>query len=898
MDLIFAAAGGPDPNAVLRLSPELKSELWLLICIGPFAAVDLRAEPADFVTATDASSWGGAAVRAQLPSCAVLEFSRHSLAKGTWTRLLPPGKAWLRERDLLSITDELPDEECLESNELAVILATALQYKERWRKCFRQAEHINCKELRAYLVEESYVGRVRSSLRTLNGLDSQVALGCLVKGRSASGAINRLLTSSLGHYLGCGLYPSFFYFPSEDNPADGPTRGKSPPEPTRGLPEWWEDLLAGRFAQFDKWLATLPFSAPGPDFSHLGDLDWVDSRTSRTVRQQLFEATLPTKGEGAEREALQTASHYLGVPVRQFLCNCAAPDVQKRGALDLYAGSHAVSRALLRRGCPWVISYDVAHGSEQDLLDAGNRAKVEELIVSGKVDSVGLAPPCNSFSAAVTPAVRTLCFPRGVPWLKGAMKQKVLDGNSHAEWCLKVIKLCELHGISWWLEQPDTSWMWRQRGFKRFRSPGSPHVWRCDFCFFGTPWRKRTRVATSLELRGCRHFCRCRAPHVVLRGRSVLHKKAWTAVAQPYPRGFAQALAKATARQVGWASSTGKIAISACARCGHARVGEAKNPGPRHRRPQRLGDLESRPLQTAATLYYEQQLWESFVSWCSVSLSDPCLLFSLFPAFAAMALRAYGNFCFTAGRTLSSFRHTIIAVQKQVMGVKPFVSQAWEMVSRWEAVEPPVHRCPIPEPMVKAMFVLAFNWNMHRWAAVTLLAFYGLARIGEVLRCKRRDLLLPVDLLDDDILAVYLNFRESKTAARGRPRVQHTRVIHAPAVLWITHVFAGLEPDDPLWPSSPSAYRYRWDLLLRNLDAPRGLGLTPGGLRGGGAVQRYRAGVSPTELQWSMRLKHLGTLEHYLQELAAVTALTEVSQHGRQRIRTAAKLFDLLAERL
>ena len=56
-----------DLIAVLRLSPELKSKPWLLICIGPFAAVDLRAEPADFVTATDASSWGGAAVRAQLP---------------------------------------------------------------------------------------------------------------------------------------------------------------------------------------------------------------------------------------------------------------------------------------------------------------------------------------------------------------------------------------------------------------------------------------------------------------------------------------------------------------------------------------------------------------------------------------------------------------------------------------------------------------------------------------------------------------------------------------------------------------------------------------------------------------------------------------------------------------
>ena len=71
---------------------------------------------------------------------------------------------------------------------------------------------------------------------------------------------------------------------------------------------------------------------------------------------------------------------------------------------------------------------------------------------------------------------------------------------------------------------------------------------------------------------------------------------------------------------------------------------------------------------------------------------------------------------------------------------------------------------------------------------------------------------------------------------------------------------------------------------------PRELSLTPGGLRGGGAVQRYRAGVSPVDLQWTMRLKNFGTLEHYLQELAAVTALTEVSPSGRSRIHTAATL--------
>ena len=55
--------------------------MWCLVGLGAFAGVDLRAEPTDFIAATDASSWGGAAVRAKVPEGCVLEFIRHTLVK-------------------------------------------------------------------------------------------------------------------------------------------------------------------------------------------------------------------------------------------------------------------------------------------------------------------------------------------------------------------------------------------------------------------------------------------------------------------------------------------------------------------------------------------------------------------------------------------------------------------------------------------------------------------------------------------------------------------------------------------------------------------------------------------------------------------------------------------------
>ncbi|CAE7189649.1 unnamed protein product [Symbiodinium sp. CCMP2456] len=390
-----------------------------------------------------------------------------------------------------------------------------------------------------------------------------------------------------------------------------------------------------------------------------------------------------------------------------------------------------------------------------------------------------MAPPCSSFSSAVTPAVRTCRFPKGLPWLKGEMRKRVAEGNELAAWCLKLLELCERSKVGWWLEQPDTSWMWRLPGFKRFRPPSSTSTWRVDFCYFGTPWRKRTKIACSNELSGRRLFCRCLVPHVLLRGRCPYSGVARTAVAQPYPKAFAAALARGIAREAGWCDSRRSLDIAGCARCSQFRIGEASHPGPRRARRPREGDLEFKPVQSAATLYYEAKLWEDFVRWCSSRLSDCLLVFSLCPVLAAMALRAYGNFCYGAGKTLSGFRRTIIAAQRRLLGCKPFLQLAWEMVSRWEALEPPVHRCPVPEPLVKAMVFLANAWGMERWAAIALLSFYGLARVGEVLRCKRSDLLFPADLLDKD--------------------VQHTKITDSR-----------------------------------------------------GAVQRYRAGMSPTDLQWLM----------------------------------------------
>ena len=110
----------------------------------------------------------------------------------------------------------------------------------------------------------------------------------------------------------------------------------------------------------------------------------------------------------------------------------------------------------------------------------------------------------------------------------------------------------------------------------------------------------------------------------------------------------------------------------------------------------------------------------------------------------------------------------------------------------------------------------------------------------------------------------------------------------------LSRVFGGLAKDEFLFPKSPAAFRYRWDKILAALSVDRALRVTPGGLRGGGAVKAYRDGVPISEIQWLMRMNHQHTLEFYIQEVGGVTALSELNETAVRKVTMAAMLFPFL----
>ena len=122
LDEIYVAQHGRLQTDVVRLSRSLQDELWLLVCLGPLAVTDLRAQTEDTFFLTDASEEVKASVSSKVPLAFARELHRHSLVRGTWTRLLSPWKVWLQQHFQLEEEDALPDGVPLVSHPLWLIL--------------------------------------------------------------------------------------------------------------------------------------------------------------------------------------------------------------------------------------------------------------------------------------------------------------------------------------------------------------------------------------------------------------------------------------------------------------------------------------------------------------------------------------------------------------------------------------------------------------------------------------------------------------------------------------------------------------------------------------------------------------------------------------------------------
>ena len=930
LEVLFAEIQRFDYGVVFQLSSEAVAELWSLIFLAPTFCTDLRTPVDVEFSLVDASSEMMAEVSSQIPPEFAAELVRHKLTKAAWSRLLSPLKAVQREKGLLAAQDEVPEgEEPVRAHPVWSQLAKSLQFEVKAKKKVKKKTHINLSELDAALAAELRHGRSKPSSRLLLGSDSQVVLGALVRGRSSSKTLNARLQRALPDVLGYNLYTCPQYVNTKENVADDRTRERDCRDPVEPIPPWLEAALSGNFEQMDEMLravaldelslARMPkvHAVPAKEcrltsrrielWRERVALQRLDrqqarsqaARTGSELSRRNFHPVAKSRPEPwLPRERLTAAAAELlrEFPRAQFALPPAATAAEifdKPGHLDLFSGCRGAAKALAKRSGRWVLCFDLKHSAAEDLLDKGNQKHVERLVELGVFLSLTAGPVCASFSRAVRPAVRTAAQPQGVQSMTENMMEKVSLGDAMSQWLAAFTEQCLLQKLVVWIENPALSFLWWQPEWQRLITEYNLGFYEADYCVFGTPWRKRTRFLTNSILKGERSRCCCQKPHLRLVGYSALHRCSWAKVAEPYPSRLSAFLAAAVCESLKPSARQRKLNIPGCAKSQTVRIGEAENLGPRPRRAvsHRGINLEEVKTVSQPTLILQARVLGKFHDWLQGELSDEawfCLQQA--PELQLHFVRAFGNWLFSEGEPMYLFRHLVVCSQQQFPGFRHVLAESWDLLTKWEIVEPVSHRPPMPRLVLDAFLTLALSWGWKRWAAITAAAFFGAMRVGEPLRARRKDLVLASEALLQNAVC-FLKITAPKSGRRGKGKMQHARVTEPFAVQLLEEVFAEEAANSMLYPASAATYRQRWDKIAAALGIPLSCRLTPATLRAGGAVHMYHRGEPITNILWNMRLKHLTTLESYLQETAAENLLQELPVPTREAIRSCARML-------
>eukprot|EP00438_Fugacium_kawagutii_P027967 Skav216357 [mRNA] locus=scaffold3700:118:7863:+ [translate_table: standard] len=179
---------------------------------------------------------------------------------------------------------------------------------------------------------------------------------------------------------------------------------------------------------------------------------------------------------------------------------------------------------------------------------------------------------------------------------------------------------------------------------------------------------------------------------------------------------------------------------------------------------------------------------------------------------------------------------------------------------------------------------------MHGWyrfAATIVLGFHGIARISEVLRANRGDLVLPSDQFSSYLCSAFLKVLNPKTKRRGKGKVQHLRLSEPTSVAFLEKIFGPLHSGLSLYPFSSSSFRSRWNLLMDELAIPSSQRPTPASIRGGGAIYAYQLGEPIQNIMWRMRVAKLAappddpeTLEP--KSSPSIQSSTSITRRGRR----------------
>ena len=244
--------------------------------------------------------------------------------------------------------------------------------------------------------------------------------------------------------------------------------------------------------------------------------------------------------------------------LKQALQTSSQPQV----CVELFSGSGRVAKRWRQLGFG-TLEFDVRKGPQYDLTNPVVLRILQGWITSGVIAVIWIGVPCSTWSLARRGKagrpggpIRTIEFINGLPsdQLTPQDVVKLALGNRTMRSAAFVIRLCVKNFIPVFLENPNSSRLWHAPPIRRLMDSSVCTSAVFDFCCFGTPWQKRTKLvgwhvgeATAIGRKCAGTLGRCVSGkfHLILRGNKPGTSVPWTRIAEPYPPRFVRVAADA-----------------------------------------------------------------------------------------------------------------------------------------------------------------------------------------------------------------------------------------------------------------------------------------------------------------------------------------------------------------
>lgn len=447
------------------------------------------------------------------------QWIQEALAEGSWLKTSPLLSQY-RSKQKRRVDVEVPALVKPVPSDMVREGSYHLLWKRKWRNA---VEHINIKEARVLLSSLKRSARTAAHCNTkkLSLSDNLAAVLAFEKGRSSSGAMNRLCKTSAAIQIALQIRWRIRHLETKRNLADAPSRGKWFRQPwSQGQDDDFSQSFSDGFCRASSRMSRrepkeilLSDLLPPPGLGCCSD-DVVHNQgtcgSNRAVRRDVSSAT-DNQGHAVKTGAKASRS---GKKVRVFW--------------ELFAGEGNLSKAMKQSGFRVAAPVDIQYGHGYDLTLQHVQQYVRDLILSGTIDYLHMGTPCTVFSRAR----------RGIRNFRKARAAEKI-GCELAFFSAELARICTLKGVVWSIENPQSSRLWELYPIQDLLSLPGVEVVDFPMCSYGQPYKKPTRIVTNCTALQRLHSVCVHHKHAeVLKGKCWSPSKGWvsrTKIAGAYP---------------------------------------------------------------------------------------------------------------------------------------------------------------------------------------------------------------------------------------------------------------------------------------------------------------------------------------------------------------------------